>query len=43
MIFVFVWEYDMIFNESWDGIEINDWVYVFKCLGVVIIYFNYSV
>ncbi len=40
---VFAWEYDTIPNESWDGIETNDWVYVLKRLGAAITHSNHSV
>ena len=40
---VFAWEYDTIPNESWDGEERNNWVYVFKKLGAAITHSNHSV
>lgn len=40
---VFAWEYDTIPNESWDGIENNNWVFVLKKLGAAITHSNHSV
>ena len=42
-IAVFAWEYDSIPNESWDGEENNNWVYVLKKLGAAITHSNHSV
>ena len=40
---VFAWEYDTIPNESWDGNEKNNWVYVLKKLGAAITHSAHSV
>lgn len=40
---VFAWEYDTIPDESWDGEERNNWVYVLNKLGAAITHSDHSV